>query len=100
MLVLRRRGRDRLQIVAEILDVAKEGIVKTQIMYRANLSFTHLNDYLSFLLKIKFLNAIENNGKTIYKPTSKGMKFLETYKLILALLGSPRLESEIKTSLL
>ena len=40
------KRRDRLYIIAEILEIAREGTLKTQVMYRANLSFTQLNDYL------------------------------------------------------
>ena len=53
------KRRDKLYIIAEILEIAKEGILKTQIMYRANLSFTQLNEYLKFMLKI---NLLESGG--------------------------------------
>ena len=99
-MVLERRGRDRLYIIAEILTITKDGSLKTQIMYRANLSFAQLNEYLSFLLKIKLLKVIEKNEKTIYKATPKGMKYLEIYKKLLPLLEIPELESEKKTPLL
>ena len=99
-MVFERRGRDRVYIIAEVLSVAKDGSLKTQIMYRANLSFAQLNEYLSFLLKIKLLKVNEENGKTFYKTTPKGMKYLENYKKLLELLEKPKLESEIKTSLL
>ncbi len=99
-MVFERRGRDRVYIIAEVLSVAKDGSLKTQIMYRANLSFTQLNEYLSFLLKIKLLKVNEENGKTFYKTTPKGMKYLEAYKTVLELVERPELESEIRTSLL
>ena len=40
---MERKRRDRLYILAEILAIAKNGYLKTQIMYRANLSFAQLN---------------------------------------------------------
>ena len=40
--------------MADILEIAKEGTLKTQIMYKANLSFTQLSDYLSFMLNNNF----------------------------------------------
>ena len=81
-----RKRRDRLYIVAEILATAKEGRLKTQIMYRANLSFSQLNEYLSFLLKRALLKPKTQNGKTIYKTTAKGFKYLQNYEKISNLL--------------
>lgn len=81
-----RKRRDRLYIMAEILNVAKEGVLKTQIMYKANLSFAQLNDYLTLLLELNLLKAITNNKKTTYKTTEKGTQFLENYKEIVQLL--------------
>ncbi len=81
-----RKRRDRLYIIAEILVIAKDGSLKTQIMYRANLSFAQLNEYLSFLLKRELLKRNTENGKTFYKTTSKGVKYLENYEEISNLL--------------
>jgi predicted transcriptional regulator len=80
------RRRDRLYIMAEILEVTLEGALKTQVMYRANLSFAQLNQYLTLLLDIKLLERKENKEKTVYKTTTKGMHFLESYKQILDML--------------
>jgi len=43
-------------------------------MYKANLSFAQLNEYLSFLLETKLIASITQNEKTSYKVTSKGMR--------------------------
>jgi len=83
-----RKRRNRLYIIAEILTVAKEGSLKTQIMYRANLSFAQLNEYLSFLIKIYLLKIQNDNEKKIYRTTTKGNKYLEKYKDITNLLGN------------
>ena len=81
-----RKRRDRLRIIAEILVIAKDGSLKTQIMYAANLSFAQLTTYLSFLLKIALLEKVTREGKTIYKTTLKGIKYLESYEEIANLL--------------
>lgn len=73
------KRRDRLGIIAEILEIAREGTLKTQIMYRANLSFAQLNDYLKFMLKISLLNKFRNNGKDVYSTTEKGVDFLQRH---------------------
>jgi predicted transcriptional regulator len=80
------KRRDRLYIIAEILEIAREGTLKTQVMYRANLSFTQLNDYLGFMLKISLLNKVSENDKDIYRATMKGMDFLQRYHEIVELL--------------
>jgi predicted transcriptional regulator len=56
-------------------------------MYKANLSFAQLNDYLSFLFKIRLLQMQNRNGKKIYRTTVKGNKYLDKYKEITNLLG-------------
>ena len=81
-----RKRRDRLYIIAEILAIAKDGSLKTQIMYRANLSFAQLNEYLNFLLKRDLIKVDTENVKTLYKTTSKGIKYLENYEEISNLL--------------
>jgi predicted transcriptional regulator len=78
--------RDRLYIIAQILVIAKDGSLKTQIMYRANLSFAQLNEYLNFLLKRELLKANTETGKTVYKTTLKGVKYLQNYEEISNLL--------------
>lgn len=80
------KRRDKLYIVAEILEIAKGGTLKTQVMYRANLSFTQLNDYLQFMLKISLLEKVKVNEKDVYKATDKGLNFLQRYREINELL--------------
>lgn len=80
-----RRRRDRLFIMAEMLEVAREGALKTRIMYGANLSFAQLNEYLSLLLNLNLLVAVKTE-KTIYKTTEKGLRYLQRYKEIRELL--------------
>lgn len=82
------KRRDKLFIVAEILEIAKDGTLKTQIMYRANLSFTQLNDYLDFMLKNGLLDMLSRNDKDVYVASEKGMSFLERYREITELLKS------------
>ena len=71
------KRRDKLCIIAEILEIAKEGTLKTQIMYKANLSFAQLNDYLKFMLKIQLMEKLVDQGKDVYVSTEKGLDFLQ-----------------------
>ena len=52
--------------MAEIIEIARGGTLKTQIMYRANLSFTQLNDYLSFMLNNNLITQTSHYGKEVY----------------------------------
>jgi predicted transcriptional regulator len=72
--------------MAEILEVARENALKTQIMYRANLSFAQLNEYLSLLLDLNLLEAVKTPEKTLYKTTDKGLRYLQSYREIRELL--------------
>jgi len=60
-----RRRRDRLSITAECLIVAREGVLKTKIMYDANLSFAQLNQYLTLVIDWNLLEAIKISERTI-----------------------------------
>ncbi|MEM3898682.1 MAG: winged helix-turn-helix domain-containing protein [Candidatus Bathyarchaeia archaeon] len=82
------KRRDKLYIIAEILEIAQEGALKTQIMYRANLSFTQLNEYLKFMLKINLIDRIVENDREVYKATPKGLEFLQRYQEMIDLLKS------------
>jgi predicted transcriptional regulator len=66
--------------------IAKDGSLKTKIMYRANLSFAQLNLYLNFLIRKELLKRHMENGKTFYNTTAKGVKYLESYEKISNLL--------------
>jgi predicted transcriptional regulator len=65
--------------MAEILHIARDGTLKTQIMYKANLSFAQLNEYLRFMLKTHLLKKLKANGKEIYDATEKGEDFLRRH---------------------
>ena len=82
-----RKRRDRLFIIAEILDIAKDGALKTQIMYKANLSFAQLNTYLKLLLETQLLETLAKNKKTIYKTTRKGVSYMESYREVIEILN-------------
>ncbi|MFB0523349.1 MAG: winged helix-turn-helix domain-containing protein [Candidatus Bathyarchaeia archaeon] len=89
------RRRDRLSIIAEILDKAREGVLKTRIMYKANLSFAQINEYLSLIVDLDLLEVAKNPEKTIYKTTHRGLQYLQGYKEIRELLTNGK-ENDLK----
>ena len=70
--------RDRLDIIADILNVASREAKKTQIMYQANLSYKVLQRYLSEIVTASLV-SFENN-RQIYYLTDKGHEYLDAYK--------------------
>ena len=84
------KRRDKLAIMAEIMNISKNGALKTQIMYRANLSFAQLNDYLKFLTETKLLEKTASNGKEVFKATQKGKEFLDRHNQVMDLLNEER----------
>jgi predicted transcriptional regulator len=65
-----------LQILAEILRIARAGARKTRIMYQANLSFAMLNKYLGYALETELVACPDGE---CYVATSKGREFMEKY---------------------
>ena len=80
------KRRDKLYIISEIMEISKSGALKTQIMYKANLSFAQLNEYLKLMLKIRLLEKFGRNGKDLYRATEKGADFLQRHREITELL--------------
>jgi predicted transcriptional regulator len=70
--------RGRLDIIADILQVVSQQPKKTQIMYRANLSYKVLTRYLTEVSEAALINF--EDEKQCYRLTTKGREFLEVYK--------------------
>jgi predicted transcriptional regulator len=92
----RRKHRDRLSIIAEILKGAKKGSLRTQITYKASLSSAQLRELLPVLLDSDLLEVNEIAKNTIYKTTNKGLKYLQRYTEIGELLKKTRTRLNIK----
>ena len=75
--------------MAEIMEIAKESQLKTRIMYKANLSFSQLNEYLSFLTEMKFLEVHVVDGQKFYETTTKGNCYIENYMEMATLVTTP-----------
>ena len=84
------KRRDRLDIIAEIMRISREGALKTQIMYQANLSFAQLNGYLELLSRLRLLEKTSVDGKEVYVVTEKGLDYLQRHQEIMCLLDEDR----------
>ena len=56
--------RDRLDIIADILNVVSREAKKTQIMYQANLSYKVLQRYLNEIVDASLVTFENNNNAT------------------------------------
>jgi len=70
--------RDRLDIIADILNVVSREAKKTQIMYQANLSYKVLQRYLTEIIDAALITFQDANQ--IYLLTGKGHQYLNAYK--------------------
>jgi predicted transcriptional regulator len=84
--------------MAQILEITKEGTLKTQIMYKANLSFTQLNDYLQFLVKNNLITHVISEHKQVYVITVKGLDFLQRHGELTKLLITGSSSNNVKIS--
>jgi predicted transcriptional regulator len=69
--------REKIDIMAKILQIASGNAKKTQIMYQANLNHKVLQKYLAEMIQaslLKFEKTIE-----CYVPTENGRAFLNVY---------------------
>jgi predicted transcriptional regulator len=87
------KRRDKLHIIAQILEIARDSTLKTQIMYKANLSFAQLNEYIHFMLDIGLLTKLTENRRETYKTTEKGLNFLQRHGEITQLLKTEKVDT-------
>ena len=72
--------RNRLDIIADILNATKKGLRKTRIVYSTNLNFKLANNYLPLLTENGLLEVTDR----VYITTRQGIEFLENYRKIQA----------------
>jgi predicted transcriptional regulator len=78
----------RVDIAADILEAAKNGAIKTRIMYSSRTSMKQLNPYLHMLIEGGLLEHVPE--EKIYRTTERGTRFLESYEKAWRILISKR----------
>lgn len=78
-----------MEIVANLLTIAKTGALKTHLMYRANLSYLMVTEYLNFLCGADLIKETldEDGTSKLYQTTTKGLKYLEVYDSLQSIAG-------------
>jgi len=82
------KRRSNIEIIADMLRVGENGAGKTEIMYTANMSFSQIQRYLSYLVDQGFVNRVEmDNTVAAYQVTDSGMKLLKAIDTLMDMLG-------------
>ena len=79
------KKRTRLEVIKDILEVIKSrnGKIKpTHILYKSNLSYIMMEDYLSELKEKRFITETSKTRGKTYQITEKGSEYLRKYSLV------------------
>jgi predicted transcriptional regulator len=79
------RKRNRLEVIKDILEVIKNksGRIKpTHILYKSNLSYQMMEEYLGELIQKGFIQEKKTERSKTYIITKKGINYLQQYKMI------------------
>jgi predicted transcriptional regulator len=72
------RYRNRIDIIAQLLDAASSPTTKTRMMYKAMLSYEQLKEYLLMLTENDLIGYDRPSQR--FTATDKGFHFLKTYE--------------------
>lgn len=78
--------RNREEIISQILNVCKNGAIKTRVVYQANLNFKTVEPYLALLIKNNLLE-VQQGEKKMYETTQKGESLLEAINQVNEMAG-------------
>lgn len=81
------KRRDKLVIMAEIINICRIGSTKTNMMAKGNLSFSQLNQFLFVLSQSGLIEKSAWDGRIIYRATPKGLEFKKIQHQIVELLN-------------
>jgi predicted transcriptional regulator len=90
------RYRNRIDIIAQLLDAASNGSTKTKMMYKAMLSHEQLKEYLRILTENDLIDY--DNASQRFTTTHKGHQFMQRYEDLSELISplSPMVINEKK----
>jgi len=94
---LGKRYRSSFEIIASILDIAVEGVSRFVIANRLNTNYRQLQRYLSYLVRMGFIDVEANGKRILYKTSAKGLKFLRLYHALLETLlkNEPQVQASV-----
>ncbi|MBW2988708.1 DUF4364 family protein [Candidatus Woesearchaeota archaeon] len=77
--------RTKIEIIHDILDaIQKKGgkIKPTHLLYKSNLSYKKMLEYVGELIKKGMVEEKEEKGKKAYSITDKGREYVQQFKKI------------------
>lgn len=77
--------RSRTDIIAEILNLAKDGTSKNKIICGASLSYAQVKDYMVIVTN----NGLLEQRESQYYTTKKGMDYLKHYQTVDTIFHTP-----------
>jgi len=80
VVVMRKRRRNKNQILQEILSICAKGENITQIVYRSNTNFTTVGDMIESLKENNLIEEIDGSP-VLYKTTAKGLIIKDRLKM-------------------
>jgi predicted transcriptional regulator len=88
------KKRSRLEVIRDILKVISEradktgGVKPTHILYKSNLSYQMMDEYLSELKQKEFVLEKQTKEGKRFCITPKGSKFLQEYQTVAGFMNS------------
>jgi predicted transcriptional regulator len=79
------RYRNRIDIIAQLLDATSSPTTKTKMMYKALLSYEQLKEYLVMLSENDLIAYNKTSGR--FSTTNKGYEFIKRYEDLMKLIG-------------
>jgi predicted transcriptional regulator len=73
-------NRSRTEIISDLVEASRSGAKKTHLMYKGNLSYQVLSQYLRYMIKSDLIREDNGSGERLYFATGKGLKFLDLEK--------------------
>ena len=79
-----------MDIYFDILSAARQPVRKTHIMYRSNISYKQLDNYLDTLIECDLIKEGSEDGAKVYNVTNRGLIFIELFENLSEYLIPPR----------
>ena len=75
------KNRSRIEIMGDLLSKCMGGLKRTHIMYKVNLSYKQLCEYLEVLEQAALIELdYDDEGQKIFRTTQKGFEFVDYYQ--------------------
>lgn len=78
------KKRTKLEVVRDVLAVLKEhrNVKITHLIYKSNLSYIIIKEYIKELTEKGMMKMNEDEGKSFYSITQRGLQFLKEFEKI------------------